>query len=105
MRDRAEETLEALSVGSQFIVTDSGTPWPGNIQTGNEADQVKHIFYDGVNETFTQLDADAQRQGNLTIIVENVHGTADERFADDLAQKIVDRSGDGREFGFVTVTQ
>jgi len=40
-----------------------------------------------------------------TIIIENIHGSADEEFADMLAEKIADRSGDGREFGFETTTR
>lgn len=40
-----------------------------------------------------------------TIIIENVHGSADEEFADMLAEKIADRSVDGRDYGFETTSR
>ena len=45
-----------------------------------------------------------RKMSHTTIIIENVHGSADEQFADMLASKIADRSGDGRDFGFQVET-
>lgn len=40
-----------------------------------------------------------------TVVIENVHGTADDRFADQLAESLMNRSRDGREFGFATISK
>lgn len=36
---------------------------------------------------------------NVTVVIENVHGSADEKFADDLSKRIADRIMDGRSYG------
>jgi TP901 family phage tail tape measure protein len=40
-----------------------------------------------------------------TIIIENINGSADEDFADKLAESLLNRSKDGRDFGFATTSQ
>ncbi|MHA1344990.1 MAG: phage tail tape measure protein [Candidatus Heimdallarchaeaceae archaeon] len=40
-----------------------------------------------------------------TIIIENVNGTADDEFADKLAESLMNRSVDGREYGFETTSR
>lgn len=57
--------------------------------------------YGAGNET---TDIDTESRNRTTIIIENVHGTADEQFADMLAEKIASRSGDGRDYGFETTS-
>jgi len=54
----------------------------------------------GLAETTIQEEKE-KSAGQITVIVENVHGTADAAFADILADSIRDRIKDGRDYGTV----
>lgn len=54
-------------------------------------------------EDFIEKD-DEEKQDKVTIIIENVHGTADTEFAKTLAQEIKNLSGDGVDYGLATTT-
>jgi TP901 family phage tail tape measure protein len=56
-------------------------------------------------EELTNNEEDERMRGGTTIIIENIHGTADDEFADKLAESLMKRSIDGRDFGFATVTR
>ena len=77
MRDEAIDALEALAVGSQYMVTDSGTIWDTLMPSALDTGAIKTIRQDGVRMTFTELDSDAQRQDP-----DNIKNIADETFDD-----------------------
>ncbi|MBW2109428.1 MAG: hypothetical protein JRI36_12305, partial [Deltaproteobacteria bacterium] len=56
-------------------------------------------------EELTTTQEAQKPQDRYTIIIENVNGTADDEFADKLAESLYNRSVDGREFGFETTSR
>jgi hypothetical protein len=56
----------------------------------------------GNQEFNNNTETEKNQPDKYTIIIENIHGSADEEFADMLADKIADRSVDGRDYGFAT---
>lgn len=59
----------------------------------------------GITENLSLEEAgpEAGRNANITVVIENVHGSADPEFARQLADEINDLVGDGVDYGFVTI--